>query len=236
MRNRKEGEPDPGHPIKASYNWEEPLIFCGYDPDEVEERARIVGGKLGVTTEQATQINLLLMDRDGDRIARCEPFWDESGQIVHCTIILNRSLELFRRGSESARQESDTAKPIFANLRSPWEVLHWLLIEELNHAQIDLSIGNIVDLQLLQREFRQDLIEKGYKPDRSANFDLVEVVGSWNVLRLLAELTHQEDRKSYFRQLYQQSFQQQQAVIPVVSDTLAEQVFIPTRSTLSSAR
>jgi hypothetical protein len=252
MRNRREAEPTSPLPFWIGCGWEtQPLTFGGFSAEEIARMVQVIGFELGITAEQAKRIKIFLTDHSSvkygeDQVyittAFCVPYSQPNGRYEYLHIILNRSLEVYQldqkifpfapktpaQANQTLENPADESGPLRAELESGEELLIWMITEELNHAQLKLSAGNVSRDDAWQNKYVETLTSRGIENDNTYNFELAEVTAARHALRLLEKFADDPQRQRYFRERYQESLRQRKAVGPAFPNSLCQTVFVPT--------
>ncbi len=252
MRNlhQKENELATKQDLQISYHWSaEPLTFGSFKPEDLSELITKQALALGISATEATKIRIHLADHLCLKVsgqpflchAYCLPELNTRGKYRCCHVVLNRSRELFYHqttwgGTGTNNRWAETKRSpdgeLLAALNSEREIISWLIIEELNHAQVFLRSKNENRQYYWRDNYKSHISDKSgeYDPE-SYNYMLTEVTAARHALRLLSKQARQigqEDRAAYFHGLYLESLTERRAVLPSYTRQLAERVFIPT--------
>jgi hypothetical protein len=249
MRNQRETKPIREVNLNIDCRWEaEPKTLGGFSSQEIISLIEAVARELGITPEQARKIQVHLDDHFGIRLDRknihrsssfCMAKTNLFDRFKRCDVVFNRSREVFESeyldfaddDFDLKPAETEAPGPLRAPLLTPREIITWTIVEELNHAQVYLRARTGKRFEQWQQKYSQYLVNRGQTPDGTYNFDLLEVTAGRHALRILEKKALQEGQKGramFFRNRYNASLRQRRAVIPQLSDELAEQICLPT--------
>jgi hypothetical protein len=214
--------------------WDHPARTWGpFSREQLVEMVLLVATSLGISPEHARHIQVVFGDHirvtfPDDRLdhlnrASCLIDYDDKGQVIRTTVILNRSLQV-------ARQNALPPDPARLNcvLETPEEIVLWLLIEELHHAKTHWQARTKWRMEAWEEKYRQYVQRRGINDADPYTFDLSEVAASRVAVLTLAKLlAHRtKARGIYFHSLYQASLEQCRCITSKISENLAKQAYL----------
>jgi len=233
--------------------------FGGLKRNELIGAVTWVADKMGLAGAEAPRIEVLFGDdiavrkSDGGEVvtwAMTYPFFDsdnDEAKVVGCSIVINRSREIIEptivslRGGNGVGREAGfrdsykierPEKMTVVKFEKAWELVWWIIAEEMKHAKDFLRAGDVATLTRWQTKMDQIMKrygESGLVCKRSQ--DVMEFASSRTSARLLArvcgEIKGDFERADYYLVKHRQS-QRSRDMIHVDISEVWDEVFIPT--------
>lgn len=171
----------------------------------------VIASEMEITPEQAEQIHIAFGDNfhlqrnDLPQISTALniSFGDESGKYFKHQILLDRyqTIQSYGRNPNITNYSHQNA----IELRSNLELLIWLIVEELNHAKVQIKAATTHESDKRQNKYESLIAKKGKKIQSEYDKSLLEMTAIREVLRTLIKLLTPIDpqRAEYFRKFYQ---------------------------------
>ncbi|OGD71023.1 hypothetical protein A3A84_02875 [Candidatus Collierbacteria bacterium RIFCSPLOWO2_01_FULL_50_23] len=221
------------------FKWRGSAEWAGLTKADLVELTVGIATFIGITQEQAKKITITfgdhykLPDVDTTYSAVCIPYHPD-GVYTKMVVILNRSHEValeviarFKANLEEERAKMDLLglydpKPddeSYSCQLTPFESVVWSIAEELNHAHTMLIAGTIMRSHAWSKRYVEMLKVRGIQIKDDYETDLDEVAANRRVLRILAYLSPDEDKKQLFRQCYLRSLQDRRVFFAEITNT-----------------
>ncbi len=214
--------------------------WAGLTPSEITDLTIQIAALIGITNHRAKKIRLNFADHlraEGSKeayIALCRALYHSYfSEYFQCNLIFNRSLEVryqpvnlnIKRGDDIKRgvalgvlDQSLTQPKITCDLKTPLEVIIWLISEELKHANTLLMAGNRFIYDCWQKKYSNFLVKKGFIANELYSVDIDELAASRVATRIQKHFAPAW-KKPYFHRLYQRSLQTRQRIVPCFPDS-----------------
>lgn len=239
--------------INVGFEWENtPQDWCGLSKDDLIQLVNKAADFFKIPHVDRPKISVVFADHhvftysDGEKkisVARNNPAFDyESGKFLYTDIVINRSLEVLLHLHNEAEDFLETRPQpdsydykikngiIICTLKNAWESIIWFIAEEINHATVDLKLGDENTRRKANTRY-----EKTFKPKlreilspeeeiEDYSLDVFEVTAARQVTRFLAALLAETDpeRAAFFRKMYELSLQNRMCVQPRTAQVLGE--------------